>query len=208
VAGVKASADAVTGKLLLTSDSGVDIIVADDDGAGATGGGVFTAVADSATGTATTIATAQFVGVRGSISLTSSNGGSIRIDGDGTASGGTGLAKFGLVAQNNDDVVIGGGLDVSTASGATAAIKAIDAAINTVVAKRASMGAIQNRFTSVISNLQVSSENMTASRSRIQDTDFASETAELSRTQILQQAGTAMLAQANQSSQGVMALLR
>ena len=208
VAGVKASADAVTGKLLLTSDSGVDIIVADDDGAGATGGGVFTAVADSSTGTATTIATAQFVGVRGSISLTSSNGGSIRIDGDGTASGGTGLAKFGLVAQNNDDVVIGGGLDVSTASGATAAIKAIDAAINTVVAKRAAMGAVQNRFTSVISNLQVSSENMTASRSRIQDTDFASETAELSRTQILQQAGTAMLAQANQSSQGVMALLR
>ncbi|MEE7624584.1 flagellin, partial [Methylobacter sp. Wu8] len=208
VAGVKASADAVTGKLLLTSDSGVDIIVADDDGAGATGGGVFTAVADSSTGTATTIATAQFVGVRGSISLTSSNGGSIRIDGDGSASGGTGLAKFGLVAQNNDDVVIGGGLDVSTAAGATAAIKAIDAAINTVVAKRAAMGAVQNRFTSVISTLQISSENMTASRSRIQDTDFASETAELSRTQILQQAGTAMLAQANQSSQGVMQLLR
>jgi len=104
--------------------------------------------------------------------------------------------------------VVGGGLDVTTASGATAAIKAIDNAINQVVSKRAAMGAIQNRFTSVISTLQVSSENMTASRSRIQDTDFASETAELSRTQILQQAGTAMLAQANQSSQGVMALLR
>ncbi|MCK9635720.1 MAG: flagellin [Methylobacter tundripaludum] len=217
IAGVKASADAVTGKLLLKSDSGVDIIVADDNGAGATGGGVFTAVSESATGAlTTTIASAQFVGIRGHIDLASSNGGSIRIDGNGLPddlgllipAGGTGLKKFGLVAQNNDDVVVGGGLDVSTASGATAAIKAIDAAINTVVAKRASMGAIQNRFTSVISNLQVSSENMTASRSRIQDTDFASETAELSRTQILQQAGTAMLAQANQSSQGVMALLR
>jgi len=213
VAGVKASTDAATGKLLLKSDSGVDIIVADDNGAAATGGGVVTLVSDSAAGTvaggnATAIVAGQFVGVRGHISLTSSNGGSIRIDGDGTASGGTGLAKFGLVAQNNDDVVVGGGLDVTTASGATAAIKAIDSAINQVVSKRAAMGAIQNRFTSVISTLQVSSENMTASRSRIQDTDFASETAELSRTQILQQAGTAMLAQANQSSQGVMALLR
>jgi len=208
VAGVKASTDAATGKLLLKSDSGVDIIVADDNGAAATGGGVVTGISDSASGATTAIAAAQFVGVRGHISLTSSNGGSIRIDGDGTASGGTGLAKFGLVAQNNDDVVVGGGLDVTTASGATAAIKAIDSAINQVVSKRAAMGAIQNRFTSVISTLQVSSENMTASRSRIQDTDFASETAELSRTQILQQAGTAMLAQANQSSQGVMALLR
>jgi len=208
VAGIKASADAATGKLLLKSDSGVDIIVADDNGAAATGGGVVTGVADSAAGTATAIGAGEFVGVRGSVSLTSSNGGSIRVDGDGTDSGGTGLVKFGLVAQNNDDVVVGGGLDVTTASGATAAIKAIDAAINTVVSKRAAMGAIQNRFTSVISTLQVSSENMTASRSRIQDTDFASETAELSRTQILQQAGTAMLAQANQSSQGVMALLR
>jgi len=209
VAGVKASTDAATGKLLLKSDSGVDIIVADDDGSGATGNGVVTGVSDNpSVAVPTPIAAGQFVGVRGHISLTSSDGGSIRIDGDGTASGGTGLAKFGLVAQNNDDAVVGGGLDVTTASGATAAIKAIDNAINQVVSKRAAMGAIQNRFTSVISTLQVSSENMTASRSRIQDTDFASETAELSRTQILQQAGTAMLAQANQSSQGVMALLR
>ncbi len=208
ISGVKASADAATGLLVLTSDSGVDITVGDEVAAGTTAGSLALSVRDSPTGTTTTITAAGVVGVRGKVNLTSTNGGSIRIDGDGSTSGGTGLAKFGLVAQNSDDVVIGGGLDVTTASGATAAIKSIDAAINTVVTKRAAMGAMQNRFTSVISTLQVSSENMTASRSRIQDTDFASETAELSRTQILQQAGTAMLAQANQSSQGVMALLR
>ena len=208
IAGVKASTDAATGKLKLQSDSGVDIIVGENDGTAATGGGVVVGVSDKATVAATAMAVTTFMGVRGHIDLTSSNGGAIRIDGDGTNNGGTGLKKFGLVAQNNDDVVVGGGLDVSTASGAAAAIKSIDSAINQVVSKRATMGALQNRFTSVISSLQVSAENMTASRSRIQDADFASETAELSRTQILQQAGTAMLAQANQSSQGVMALLR
>ncbi len=209
IAGVKASADPATGLLKLQSDSGVDIMVADDDGAGASGGQVLTQISDNPNTPAQIAIGAQnFVAVRGHITLTSTNGGSIRIDGDGSASGGTGLKKLGLVAQNNDDVVVGGGLDVSTASGANAAITAIDHAINAVVTKRAAMGAVQNRFTSVISTLQVSSENMTASRSRIQDTDFASETAELSRTQILQQAGTAMLAQANQSSQGVLQLLR
>lgn len=208
IAGVKASADAATGLLVLTSDSGVDITVGDEIGDGTTGGGLATAVRDAPTGASQAINAGEVVGVRGKVTLASTNGGAVRIDGDGTSSGGTGLVKFGLVAQNNDDVVIGGGLDVSSASGATAAIKAIDQAISTVSTKRAAMGAIQNRFTSVISTLQVSSENMTASRSRIQDTDFATETAELSRTQILQQAGTAMLAQANQSSQGVMALLR
>jgi len=70
------------------------------------------------------------------------------------------------------------------------------------------MGAIQNRFSSVIQNLQTSSENLSASRSRIRDADYAKETAELTRTQILQQAGTAMLAQANQLPQNVLSLLR
>ncbi|MFY8043276.1 MAG: flagellin, partial [Rhodoferax sp.] len=70
------------------------------------------------------------------------------------------------------------------------------------------LGAIQNRFLTTIENLNTTSENLSASRSRIQDADFAQETANLSRTQILQQAGTAMVAQANQLPQGVLALLR
>ncbi len=99
-------------------------------------------------------------------------------------------------------------LDLSTLAGANKALIAIDNALNSVNSARSNMGAIQNRFTAVVSNLQSTTENLSASRSRIRDADFAAETADMSRAQILQQAGTAMLAQANQSSQGVMALLR
>ncbi len=99
-------------------------------------------------------------------------------------------------------------LDISTVAGANAAIKSVDAALSNINSSRATLGAIQNRFSSTVENLQTSAENLSASRSRIQDADFASETANLSRAQILQQAGTAMVAQANQLPQGVLALLR
>jgi flagellin len=99
-------------------------------------------------------------------------------------------------------------LDISTTTGADNAILAIDGALNAVNGARADLGAVQNRFSSVVSNLNTTSENLTASRSRIRDADYAKETAELSRTQILSQAGTAMLAQANQATQGVLSLLR
>ncbi|MBH1808869.1 flagellin [Stenotrophomonas maltophilia] len=99
-------------------------------------------------------------------------------------------------------------LDVSTVKGAQQAMEIVDKALGAINSTRADLGAIQNRFTSVVANLQTSSENLSASRSRIKDTDFAKETAELPRTQILQQAGTAMLAQANQVPQGVLSLLR
>lgn len=96
----------------------------------------------------------------------------------------------------------------ATAVGARAAIDAIDNAIKAVDTSRAKLGAIQNRFTTTISNLQSSIENQSAAKSRITDADFAMETANLSRNQILQQAGTAMLAQANQSTQSVLKLLQ
>jgi flagellin len=99
-------------------------------------------------------------------------------------------------------------IDLSTAEGANEALQAIDNALSTVSSERGNLGAVQNRFTSTISSLQTTSENLTAARSRIQDADFAAESAELSRAQILQQAGTAMLAQANTASQGVLSLLR
>lgn len=102
---------------------------------------------------------------------------------------------------------------VSIGSGATStkvrsAIDVIDTAIKKVDSFRATLGAVQNRFSTTIANLQSSIENQSAARSRILDADFATETANLSRNQILQQAGTAMLAQANQSGQGVLSLLR
>ncbi len=99
-------------------------------------------------------------------------------------------------------------MNISTFLGAQRAISIVDLALTSVNSARAEMGAIQNRFQSVISNLTTSSENLSASRSRIRDADYARETAELTRTQILQQAGTAMLAQANQIPQNVLTLLR
>jgi flagellin len=100
-----------------------------------------------------------------------------------------------------------GGVDISSVAGAQKALSIVDDALKAVNSSRADMGAIQNRFTSTIANLNTTSENLSASRSRIRDTDYAKETAELTRTQILQQAGTAMLAQANQSPSSVMSLL-
>ncbi len=97
---------------------------------------------------------------------------------------------------------------IDTAADAKTTVTAIDAALKKVNSERANYGATQNRFESVVSNLQVSIESQSASRSRIMDTDFASETASLTRSQILQQAGTAMLAQANSLPNGVLSLLR
>ena len=99
-------------------------------------------------------------------------------------------------------------LDVTTFANATNALKTVDSALAFINGERAKLGALQSRFESSIASLQITSENLSASRSRIQDADFAMETANLSRAQILQQAGTAMVAQANQIPQGVLALLR
>jgi flagellin-like hook-associated protein FlgL len=96
----------------------------------------------------------------------------------------------------------------TAASGASEAIKKIDDAIKTVSTTRADLGAIQNRFDHTINNLNVAVENLTASESRIRDADMAQEMVQFTRNQILSQAGTAMLAQANQASQGVLQLLR
>jgi len=84
----------------------------------------------------------------------------------------------------------------------------LDTAIDEITTARSAFGAAQNRFEAVVSNLQVAAENQSASRSRIMDADYATETANLSRTQILQQAGTAMLAQANSLPQNVLTLLK
>jgi len=99
-------------------------------------------------------------------------------------------------------------LDVSTFEGAQQALKTVDSALALINGQRAQFGALQSRFEATVTNLQTTSENLSASRSRILDADFASETANLTKSQILQQAGTAMLAQANQIPQNVLSLLR
>ncbi len=117
-----------------------------------------------------------------------------------------------LTGDNSIVEVIGAaGADaasIGTAAGASAALGKLDTMLATVNAKRAEFGAIQNRFEAVIQTLQVSAENQTAARSRIMDADFASETAALTRAQVLQQAGTSMLSQANSLPNNVLSLLR
>ncbi len=98
--------------------------------------------------------------------------------------------------------------DLTSAANATTAMDNIDAALTTINSERALYGAVQNRFEAIISTLQITTENESAARGRIMDADFATETANLSRSQILQQAGTAMVAQANQLPQAVLALIR
>ena len=99
-------------------------------------------------------------------------------------------------------------LDISSYAGAQLGIQLVDSSLDTINTARASLGAIQSRFESVVASVQVQSENLSASRSRIQDADFAKETAALTRGQILQQAGTAMLSQANSAPQSVLSLLQ
>ena len=99
-------------------------------------------------------------------------------------------------------------LDVTSFKNAQQALTTVDSALAAVSTQRAQFGAVQNRFESTVANLQTTSENLSASRSRIRDADFAAETANLTRAQILQQAGTAMLAQANTLPQNVLTLLR
>ncbi|MCH8538828.1 MAG: flagellin FliC [Alkalimonas sp.] len=113
------------------------------------------------------------------------------------AGGGYGTSGLGLA-----------GLSVSTVGGASAALASLDSAIAVIDGKRADLGALQNRFQATIRNLTNISENVAGARSRIRDTDFAKETAELTRTQILQQTSTTVLAQANQRPQAALSLLQ
>jgi flagellin len=119
----------------------------------------------------------------------------------------TGLTA-GTTTASSSTVAGFAGVDISTTWGADTAIAAMDSALSALNAGRADLGAYQNRFSSAIANVQTTAENLSASRSRIVDTDFAAETATLSRNQVLQQAGTAMLTQANAMPQSVLALLR
>jgi flagellin len=124
---------------------------------------------------------------------------------DGTLTGFDGATGVTATATNTTGLTT---LDISSYAGAQLAIDQIDSALDQVNTSRASLGAVQNRFTSVVASVQTTSENLSASRSRIQDADFAQETANLSRAQVLQQAGISMLSQANSSAQGVLKLLQ
>ena len=185
--------------IILTSTNGKEIVVNAFVGTGANSG--LTAATTTAAVTTPTTQTAE----------TTTSTITLSTNGDkGIVVGGTTGANFTgqKVGFNASVLSSSGGVDLSTAAGSIAALTVLDKAINTVTDSRASMGAYQNRLTASISNLEVTSMNLQASRSRILDTDYAKETTKLAKAQIIQQAATAMLAQANQSAQSVLALLK
>ena len=153
---------------------------------------------------------------------TASFGGSTITEGGNNSAIATGSVQLSssqgpLSVQNSNADVFGAtnssfasvaALDLTTSTGAQSALETLDAALSQVNNSRGDLGSLQNRFSSTIATLQTSSENISASRSRIQDTDFAAETANLTRGQILQQAGVAILAQANSLPNNVLSLLR
>ncbi|ROR34919.1 flagellin [Inmirania thermothiophila] len=199
------------GKLVLTATDGRNIEVnevvsgfdANASGGGDTTATIKTVFSSTASNSAGTIAMDAADTFRGSITLQSSNAVEL-------AGGGSALNAIGFTTAQASIATSGSleGLDISTVSGANDAIKRVDAALDTINSARAQLGALQSRFESTIRNLEVTVENVSAARSRIQDADFAAETARLTRAQILQQAGTAMLAQANVLPQNVLALLQ
>jgi len=169
-------------------------------------------ILDTSTGTsgfavAQVGATVVYGSQHGSVTLNSSNASGIVQAGGASADAGfTGQVTTAATQTSNASTIAG--ISALTAAGASSALTTIDGALAIVNAAQAQLGALQNRFNSAVANMQTATQNLTAARSRIQDTDFAATTGNLTRAQILQQAGTAMLAQANAAPNGVMALLR
>jgi flagellin len=203
--GISASIDESGAFLRLEVASGNDMVIGNSTGAGNV---TLTAeTMNSAGSTATTTAVAigsgavasNFASIRGSVTLDASSGFNVT----SSAAGMFGAANTSGMSSSTVSLI-----DLSNFNKATFALRIADKALATISSQRAQFGALQSRFATTITNLQTNSENLSASRSRIQDADFAAETAALTRAQILQQAGTAMLAQANSVPQNVLSLLQ
>ncbi len=205
--GITASLNSTNDGVVLTSASGQDIGIYKSATSGANAGAVNIQKLQAngtAIGAADTLAAAS-----GADQSTVS--GYVVLDSDksfSTNATTTNAFNTTAPADSASDLQEVANLDVTTFKKATEALKTVDSGLAFINGERAKLGALQSRFETSIGNLQVTSENLSASRSRILDADFAAETANLSRAQILQQAGTAMVAQANQLPQGVLALLR
>ena len=187
-----------TAKLTLTAADGRNITTNVKTAAAGASGSLFNFAAADTNTTYAKITLAS--STTSSIKIGGSNGGVEKI---GTVSS----ASFALTPSTVTGQTVSS-VDLSTQANSQKALSILDAAIDTVTNSRANLGAYQNRFEAAISNLENTSTNLQASRSRILDTDYAKETTNLAKSQIVQQAATAMLAQANQSSQSVLALLK
>lgn len=198
--GVRATVNG--GELVLTAEDGRDItIVENNDGAG---NGITSAETNNAG------ASIDF-NVNAGANVTAVLGGTITLSAsENITLGGSDEARAGF--SNDQAIAVDqttlATMDIKSVSKAEETIQRIDSALSSISEKRSDFGAIQNRFESTIVNLQTISENLSASRSRIEDADFAAETAKLTKAQILQQAGTSILSQANQRPQSVLGLLQ
>jgi len=177
-----------SGSLAALQGASIGLNVAEAD---ITGGASFATTAETSYSSVTLTAA-------GAIDIDAGQNGAAALEGLGLRVGSYGASEAGVFIAD---------IDITTVAGAEAALKAVDNAIGAVASQRATLGAIQNRMDSTVSNLSITSNNLSAANSRIQDADFAAETAELSRTQVLQQAGISILAQANAAPQQVLSLL-
>ena len=194
--GVTAKVNAAGTAITLTNATGANIYLTKSVAAdGATNAGAITVGGDTV---AAAVAADNVSVITGQVTLDSEK--SFTATGD--------AAETFTAASANSSLTSVSTLDVTTFDNATKALKIVDSALAAVNGQRAKFGALQSRFETTVTNLQTSSENLSASRSRIRDADFAAETAALTRAQILQQAGTAMLAQANAVPNNVLSLLR
>jgi flagellin len=206
--GVTASFDSTTGNVSLAANDGRNISISINGVTGANNeitSDVTGLVHDAGGNTPGTYKTTTLKSV---VSLSSSSANGVTISGVDVTS----LKASGFKAGTTDATSVAGAgvstISLLSAASSQNALSVLDSAINTITDSRASMGAYQNRLTASITNLETTSTNLQASRSRILDTDYAKETTNLAKSQIIQQAATAMLAQANQSSQSVLALLK
>jgi flagellin len=207
--GITAKINAAGTGITITNDAGADIFITSTTAVGsfnvvnAAYGPIPPAVITTA-GAPVTVAAAGTAYITGAISLDSNSSFSIGSPLGAPVTG----ASFFIGTTAASELQAASTMDVSTVDAATRTLATVDSSLATISSQRAKFGALQSRFETTISSLQTTSENLSASRSRIQDADFAMETANLSRTQILQQAGTAMVAQANQLPQSVLQLLK
>jgi flagellin len=192
--------DALDG--ITASFAGGNLSIATDDGSNIelTQAGTDAAAEGLAGGAATTT-------YYGSVQVASTSSQGIQFTGQDASSVQSDLANTAPGAASTESYVVSQ-VDISTAEGAQIAMQVIDSALTEINSSRADLGALQNRFEAVVSNIGITSENLTAARSRIMDADFAAETASLTRSQILQQAGVSILAQANSLPQLALSLLQ
>ena len=187
---------------ITASFSGGNLSIATDDGSNIelTQGGADAAAEGLAGGATTTT-------YYGSVSVSSTSSQGIQFTGQDPGSVQSDMANTAPGAATTNNYVVSQ-VDISTAEGAQIAMQVIDSALTEINSSRADLGALQNRFEAVVNNIAITSENLTAARSRIMDADFAAETASLTRSQILQQAGVSILAQANSLPQLALSLLQ